>query len=112
MTDLTVSKESPEAHGDALAETQTLANLDNSKNSKQCPALQCERKARRQILEIKRESIWNIGHLADAHMQLMLGSLEIADDESVFHHCRCVVDRVRAVVKLVNDLRETREARS
>jgi hypothetical protein len=60
------------------------------------------------LLAIKRESLWNIGGLAGAHIQLMLGALEIADDESVFHHCRCAVARMRAIAKLVNDLRATR----
>jgi hypothetical protein len=60
------------------------------------------------LLEIKRESLWNVASLAEAHIKLMLGSLEIADDEAVAHHGRCFIERARAVAALVRDLDETR----
>jgi hypothetical protein len=60
------------------------------------------------LLAIKRESIWNVASLAEAHIKLMLGSLEIADDVAAYHHGRCFVDRARAVAALVRDLDETR----
>jgi hypothetical protein len=98
---------SPSAKGD-LSETSSIDLGDSSETTKSKPPAQAEKEVQRHLLEIKRESLWNIGSLADAHIRLMLGSLEIADDEAVFHHGKCFVERARAVAKLVNDLRETR----
>ena len=72
MTDL---KENPEARANALAGQNEIQNQDSAEHSKPCNSTQDGTGAKRRLLEIKRESLWNIGHLADAHLQLMLGSL-------------------------------------
>jgi hypothetical protein len=59
------------------------------------------------LLDIKRGSVSRIGWRACAHLEDMLGALEIADDESAWRHCKSAVSNARAVAKLVNDLRET-----
>jgi hypothetical protein len=71
---------------------------------------QAQREAKEHLLALKRQSLWNIGSAADAHLRLMLGSLEINDDEAAFHHARHAVENARAVAMLVKDLRESREA--
>jgi hypothetical protein len=52
---------------------------------------QAEIEAYEEPLEVKRGSIFRIGWRAYAHLEDMLGALEIADDESVWHHCKSVV---------------------
>jgi hypothetical protein len=94
-----------------LAKTSLLAGFDNHDLAPNPEKKQGPREAKERLLAIKRESLWNIGSTADAHLRLMLGSLEINDDEAAFHHARHAVENARAVARLVKDLRESREAR-
>jgi hypothetical protein len=85
-----------------LLETSSSDALDDT------PAAGAEQAEIERLLDIKRGSVSRIGWRAYAHLEDMLGALEIAADESVWHHCKSAVSNVRAVAKLVNDLRETR----
>ncbi len=95
-----------------LAKVSLLGGFDNNREINPNPEKkQGPREAKERLLAIKRESLWNIGSTADAHLRLMLGSLEINDDEAAFHHARHAVENARAVARLVKDLRDSREAR-
>jgi hypothetical protein len=61
------------------------------------------------LLDIKRQSIFNIGSTAAAHLDLALGSLEIRSDEAFLLHFSLALSHFKATAKLAIDLRATRE---
>jgi DNA-binding phage protein len=62
------------------------------------------------LLGIKRRSLWNISDEANARLDALMQSLEEPDDDAFFDHVRRFIETARAIAKLANDLRETREA--
>jgi hypothetical protein len=69
------------------------------------------KRAKLRLLVIKRASLFNISAEASALLDEVMYSLEDSDDESFFEHVKIFIENARAIGKLANDFRETREAR-
>jgi hypothetical protein len=69
------------------------------------------RRTKLRLLVIKRASLFNISAEASARLDEVMRSLEESDDESFFAHVKIFIENARAIGKLANDFRDTREAR-
>jgi hypothetical protein len=74
-----------------LNKTSSLGRIDDRHTTPPGHPGQSEIEVHEELLEVKRGSIFRIGWRAYAHLEDMFGALEIADDESVWHHCKSVV---------------------
>jgi hypothetical protein len=61
-------------------------------------------------LGLMRQSTWRIGDIAAVHLDLALASLEVSDDHAFHHHTGKVVNAVRAMAKLANEMSALRSS--
>jgi hypothetical protein len=55
-------------------------------------------------LKLTRDSTWRIANTAAIHLDLLMGCLEVDDDDALVHHVGRAVEAVRAVAKLTNEI--------
>jgi hypothetical protein len=95
--------------GNCASEITPKTHISQEANHPSRAVAAAIQRAKQRSLGIKRGSLLNLCSEASARLDGGMQALDYADDDAFFDHVRRFIETARAIGKLANDLRESRE---